>query len=145
MTRFRLALSIIALSIPTFVSAQTPRPSDQAAVRAVVADYIEAYYTGDAARMEKSLHPSYLKHTISGPENRQRMSERTGLEMVEDVRASGPVNLPASEKREDISVLDVSGDIASVKLTTSHWVDYLTLAKWNGEWKIVAVVLREND
>ena len=145
MTRFTLALSIITLSLATFVTAQTPKPSDRAAVRAVVADYIEAYYTGDAARMEKSLHPSYLKHTISGPENKPRMSEHTGLEMVEDVRATGPANLPASEKREDISVLDISGDIASAKLTTSHWVDYLTLAKWNGEWKIVSVVLREND
>ena len=145
MTRFALAFSIISLSLTTFATAQTQMPSDQAAVRAVVADYIEAYYTGDAVRMEKSLHPSYLKHTISGPESKPRMSERTGLEMVEDVRATGPANLPASEKREDISVLDVSGDIASAKLTTSHWVDYLTLAKWNGEWKIVSVVLREND
>jgi Putative lumazine-binding len=28
---------------------------------------------------------------------------------------------------------------------TADWVDYLTLTKWNGEWKIVSVVLREND
>jgi len=145
MTRFALAISILAVSLAFFATAQTPASADQHAVRAVVADYIEAYYSGDAARMEKSLHPRYLKHTISGPESKPRMTEHTGLEMVEEVRAAGPAPLPASERREEISVLDVSGDIASAKLTTSHWVDYLTLAKWNGEWKIVSVVLREND
>ena len=145
MTRFVLTLCLFAPALATATSAQTAAPSPDAAVRAVVADYIEAYYTGDAARMEKSLHPRYLKHTISGPESKPRMTEHTGLEMVEEPRTAGPASLPASERREDITVLDITGDVASAKLVTSHWVDYLTLAKWNGEWKIVSVVLREND
>jgi len=41
--------------------------------------------------------------------------------------------------------LDVSGDIASAKLVTPHWTDYMTLARWNGQWKIVSVVLREAE
>jgi hypothetical protein len=30
-------------------------------------------------------------------------------------------------------------------LVTAHWTDHLTLSKWNGQWKIVSIVLREND
>jgi len=41
-------------------------------------------------------------------------------------------------------VLDVSGDIASAKLVTAQWTDYLALSNWNGEWKIVSVLLRES-
>jgi hypothetical protein len=39
-------------------------------------------------------------------------------------------------------VLDVSGDIASTKLVTPNWVDYITLSKSDGAWKILSVVQR---
>ena len=120
-------------------------PTDEDAIRATVTNYIEGYYTGNASQMEKSLHPHYLKHTISGSDSSLKMSEHTGLEMVQGVRARGPSDLPASERKEQITVLDIAGDIASAKLVTTHWVDYMTLSKWNGEWKIVSVVLRETD
>jgi len=128
-----------ALVLNAFAAA----PSDEEAIRATVTDYIEGYYTADAARMERSLHPHYLKHTISEHEGKLRMSEKTGLQMVQDVRSNQPV--PAAERKQQITVLDVAGDMASARLVTLHWVDYITLSKWNGEWKIVSVVLREND
>lgn len=123
--------------------------SDEEGVRATVTDYIQGYYTGNAARMEKSLHPHYLKHVISEPYGKNgklRMSEKSGLQMVQDVRIAGgpPTELSPSDRKEEIAVLDISGDVASAKLVTDHWVDYITLCKWNGEWKIVSVLLREH-
>ena len=112
-------------------------------MRATVTDYIEGYYAGDAARMEKSIHPHYLKHVISVSDGRLRMTEKTGLQMVQDVRQNGPADQPKSEQKEEITVFEVANDMASVKLVTPHWTDYMTLAKWNGEWKIVSVVLEE--
>lgn len=144
MKRFALGFSLLTLLLLNVVSAtQPPKTSDDAAVRATVADYIEGYYTGDAARMEKSLHPHYLKHTISVSDGQLKMTEKTGLQMVQDVRSNGPAS--SLEKKEQITVLDIAGDIASAKLVTAHWVDYITLSKWNGEWKIVSVVLREDN
>jgi hypothetical protein len=110
-----------------------------------VTDYIEGYFTGDAARMEKAIHPHYLKHTISGKEGALKMTEKTGLQMVQEVRAKDGARSPETDRKQQITVLDVHGDIASARLVTAKWVDYLTLAKWNGQWKIVSVVLREND
>lgn len=95
--------------------------------------------------MERSLHPHYLKHTISGTEGKLKITDKTGLEMIEEVRANGPSDLPVSERKEQISVLDITDDAASVKLVAAHWMDYITLLKWNGEWKIVSVVLRKSD
>lgn len=89
--------------------------------------------------MQGSLHPHYLKHTISKSEGKLKMTEWTGLQMVQEVRAKGPVNWPASEGTEQVTILDIANGMASAKLVTPHWVDYLTLSKWNGEWKILSV------
>ena len=66
------------------LSAATPqqKTSDESSIRTAVSDYIEGYYTGDAIRMEKSLHPHYLKHTISDSDGRLRMTETTGLQIL---------------------------------------------------------------
>ena len=93
--------------------------------------------------MERTLHPHGLKHTISESDARCDMSETSGLQMVQGIR-SRVADLPPSERKEQITVLDVAGDIASAKLVTSQWTDYITPAKWNRQWKVVSVVLRED-
>jgi hypothetical protein len=143
MKQFALTFGVCAILLLSLGAVSEPQKvtSDQAAIRATITDYIESYYTGDAARMERSLHPHYLKHTISGVDGTLKMTEKTGLQMVQDVRSGKAV--PASERKAQINILDVSDDIASAKLVTPHWTDYMTLARWNGQWKIVSVVLRE--
>jgi len=146
MKRYSLLCTVLTLLTIHSPAFSQSRPSaDEVAIRATVTDYIEGYYAGDAARMERSLHPHYLKHVISESDGKLNMTEKTGLQMVQDVRSAGPADLPATERKEQITVLDVTGDVASAKLITSHWVDYLTMAKWNGSWKVVSVVLRENE
>ena len=132
----------IALSLPlllTLAAAQNNPSEAASAVRATVTNYIEAYYTGDARRMEQTLHPHYLKHMIHGD---IPMREKTGTQMVQEVRSNGPVDLPAANKTEQVSVLDIAGDIASAKLVTPGWTDYVTLEKINGRWRILSVVQR---
>ena len=78
---------------------------------------------------KQTLHPHYLKHMIHGD---IPMREKTGTQMVKEVRSNGPVDLPAANKTEQVSVLDIAGDIASAKLVTPGWTDYVTLEKING-------------
>jgi len=73
------------------------------------------------------------------------MREKTGSQMVPEVRSHGASELPPAERTEPITVLDVLRDIASAKLVTPHWVDYRTLSKWDGEWKILSVVQRTGE
>lgn len=117
----------IALSFPlllTLAAAQNNQPDDASAVRATLTNYIEAYYTGDARRMEQTLHPHYLKHMIHGD---IPMREKTGTQMVQEAALTAPSIFP-----EQVSVLDIAGDIASAKLVTPGWTDYVTLEKING-------------
>ena len=114
------------------------------AIKKTVIDYIEAYYTSDATRMESSLHPHFLKHTISGSTTQAHISDRSAMDMIQHIRAGAVTPTPRAERVERVTVLDVSGDIALAKLETAHWVDYLTLTKVAGGWKILSVVQRED-
>jgi hypothetical protein len=142
MKRLALGFSLCLLLtlFSTALNAQD-KTTDSAAVTATVRNYIEAYYTGDSKRMAQTLHPHYLKHMIHGD---IPIREKTAVEMVHDVR-TGPDDIPPAERTEQISVLDITGGIASAKLVTPHWTDYLTLTKSDGEWKILSVVQQIED
>jgi hypothetical protein len=58
------------------------------------------------------------------------------------VRATYGASIPPEQRTEQVTVLDVAGTIASAKLVTPGWVDYMTLSKSGGEWKILSVVQR---
>jgi hypothetical protein len=143
MKNFLIALSFSMLVFGASASAQTgSQADDSASVQATVRNYIEAYYQGDAHRMQATLDSHYLKHMIHGT---IPIREKTGSQMVNEVRIHGPADLPQAQRTESISVLDISGNIASAKLVTPHWVDYMTLSKSGGNWKILAVVQQIED
>src|SRR6516225_3501981 len=59
-------ISLFALTLmSTPIFAQTDFPSDNAAITKTALDYIEGWYTGDAVRMERALHPELAKRMIS--------------------------------------------------------------------------------
>jgi hypothetical protein len=134
-----LALSLFLLFNLSTTAQENKVPDDSSAVRATVTNYIEAYYTGDARRMEQTLDPHYLKHVIHG---NIPMREKTAPEMLEEVRTHGIPDIPQTHRTEQVIVLDVAGNIASAKLVTPGWMDYVTLAKSGGEWKILSIVQR---
>ena len=65
----------IALGITLFAAAIGPAfaasPEDEAAIRAAALDYLEGWYAGDAARMERSLHPDLAKRIVRPDKDRQ--------------------------------------------------------------------------
>jgi hypothetical protein len=42
--------------------------------------------------------------------------------------------------RTDVTILDIYEGTASARVDASDWIDYMHLALWNGEWKIVNVL-----
>ena len=94
--------------------------------------------------MERSLHPHFLKHTISGSNGELTITDKTGMEMVQEVRNKEKVT-PVSERKEQITIFVIDTDVASVKLVAATWTNYMTLSKQNGEWKILSVVKRNQE
>jgi hypothetical protein len=119
-------------------SAQTA--ADSAGLRATALDYIDGWYSGDAARMERALHPHLAKRLVYvDPQGQSRLVDLSALELVQSTRAGHGKTL-AAERREDVTILDIFGNAAVVKIDATTWVDYLEEIRWNGRWVIVNVV-----
>jgi len=143
MNRLALGLSVLLFfGLSTNAQNQETLDDDTSAVRSTVTNYIEAYYTGNAARMEQTLHSHYLKHKIHG---NIPVREQTGADLVQAARSAEGTHLTQAKRTQQITVLDVAGNIASAKLVTPGWTDYMTLTKINGQWKILSVVQRIDD
>ena len=56
------------------------------------------------------------------------------------MRKGGGTTTPAETRRTDVTVLDVYGNAASVKLEMHDWIDYLHMSKMGGRWVIVNVL-----
>jgi hypothetical protein len=46
-------------------------------------------------------------------------------------------------QQKDVTILDVFGNTASVRVVAADWIDYLHVAKFNGRWVIVLWELKQ--
>jgi hypothetical protein len=115
---------------------------DIPAIRQTALDYIEGFYDGDAARMERSLH-SELAKRIAHPDpvsGRSHLAEMSALALIGFTRDKAARPTPKEQQQKDITVFEVTGNAASARIVASTWVDYLHLSKFNGRWVIVNVL-----
>jgi hypothetical protein len=137
----RPTVSLILLAaIAGVASAQSS--ADSAAIRATALDYVEGWYTGDGARMERALHPELAKRIVNtNPQNgRNSLGQQSAMTLVQATRNGGGKDTPAEQMQKGVQILDIFGNTASVRATMSGWVDYMHMAKWNGRWVIVNVL-----
>jgi hypothetical protein len=134
---FTVPAALLLAAVTTQLQGQTA--ADSAAIRATALDYIDGWYTKDAARMERALHPKLAKRMVwADSTGKSHLVDLTALELIQGTRAHPPV--PAAERRKDVQILSAFGNAAVVRIDASEWVDYVQLIKWNGSWKIINVV-----
>jgi hypothetical protein len=108
---------------------------DTHAITAVVTDYFQSWFLGEPERMREVLHPALSKRTPSRPGGPDlTLEEDTATSMVASA-ARGP--RPQYEHWQDVEVLDVSADIATVRVRSQPFVEYVHLARFDGRWLIV--------
>jgi hypothetical protein len=141
-----LVLPVLLAAAPTAlsptVSARAFSKEDADGIRRAAMDYIEGWYAGDGARMERSLHPELAKRMVktdpkTGGSTLEQMSAMT---LVQDTRQGWGKDTAPAKQQKDLTILDVYGGAATAKLVASDWIDYLHLTKYNGEWKIINVL-----
>ena len=135
-------LILLALSVAALAWGSARASNEKSAIAAVAQNYMDAYYTADSARMQKTLHPDFHKRTLKTVNGHTEISEDTVQSMVEGVRMGSGQEIPVSDRVKKIEVLDVYRDAASVKVVTGRWIDYMHLSKSNGEWRVLDVVLQ---
>ncbi|MEZ5307227.1 MAG: nuclear transport factor 2 family protein [Pyrinomonadaceae bacterium] len=143
MKRIRFALCLIAILVAAVsVSAQTSESdAERAAIKATALDYIEGWYEGDSARMERALHPDLAKRIVRTNERSQsRLDQMSAMSLVQATRTGYGKQTPKEKQEKEVTILDVFGNAASVKIVATDWVDYLHIAKFNGRWVIINVL-----
>ncbi len=138
MNRILAALMLVVLAAGV-TGASTG--SDEAAIRATALDYIEGWYEGDAARMERALHPQLAKRIVMpGPDGRSVLQNMSADELIAATRGGAGKQTPVAERRMDVQVLDMYENVASARVTAGDWIDYMHLGNVDGEWKIINVL-----
>lgn len=139
----RIVAVAIALVLNTsIVSAQeTPPAADSAGIRAAALDYLEGWYAGDAARMERALHPELAKRIVNtNSAGRNSLGQQSALTLINNTRNGGGKSTPVAQQVKEVRILDIYRNAATARVDASTWIDYLQLARWNGRWVIVNVL-----
>ena len=109
--------------------------ADHDALRAVATLYLEGMIWGQPDKLERAFHP---KATATGHfEGAYLNSGRD--DFIPEWVGLGSL-LPGTPYAHQITVLDVTGDVACVKVTDTcfgdDYTDYLTLIRDDGQWQI---------
>lgn len=131
---------ILVFAATSQVGAQAD--NDHAAIRQAALDYIEGWYAGDAERMARAVHPELAKRIVQmdARSGRFNLGQQSAMTLVQNTAAGGGSRTPESRRLKEVTILDVYRNAASVRVDASDWIDYLHLARWDGEWKIVNVL-----
>lgn len=138
---------IILLSVFTLnLQAQTEK--DLQEIKKVALAYIESQHKPNPKLMKSALHPLLVKRSVfKNKETKKDYISETKAEYMEIVAETYNKKgdkFPANPKKE-VKILDAAELTASVKITADDWIDYLHVAKVNGEWKIINVLWQYND
>lgn len=134
-------LVVFAGTIATTQAQTAVSDADKAAITQTALDYLEGWYSADAERMERALHPELAKRIMrTNAQGQSRLEQMGAMTLVQYTRGGGGKNTPKDKQQKDVTILDVFGNTASVKAVAADWIDYLHIAKSNGKWVIVNVL-----
>ena len=134
MKRLSKALFLVC----TFIVSVFAQADEKAAVRVPLENYIQAHATGDLAFARKAFHSQGNMIWI----REGKYSSETFDSFIQRAFIGKPA--ADEEKRKNgrrIEAIDISGNAAVARIVldypTVKFVDYMTLLKIDGEWKIV--------
>ena len=147
MNRYIALATWLAVMAPGMLQAQRhpsvqDHPDAEAVTRAAL-DYLEGFYEGDADKIRKGVHPDVVKYGFYRSDSAQpyggtAMSFDDMITLTTRMRESGQTAPEGAVK--DVILLDILDQTATVKVVAWWGADYLQLAKYDGEWKILHVL-----
>jgi hypothetical protein len=138
MRRLVSALSLLVLLAPPL---RAQGAADSTGIRSAALDYIDGWWTGDAERMTRALHPDLAKRIMTTDQaGAPRLSNMTAAQLIGGARSGGGKTTPAAERKSEVKILDIFGNAATARIDAGAWIDYLHLAKAGDRWQIVNVL-----
>lgn len=111
---------------------------DHKVIIATATDYFEGWFNGDAARMERTLHPHLNKRGVDlDTAGVQLSTPRTAVQMIGWTRdGEGKAERPA-DLAIKVRVDDVYEQIATATVYSAVYIEYLQLMRTPEGWRIV--------
>ena len=133
-------ITVGLLHLPAPASAQSA--ADSTALVAAAKDYIEGWYSGDAGRMTRALHPELVKriHSYDTTSKRWIVDNQGATRLINGTARGGGTRTPKERQRTDVRILDVFRNTAVVRVDAGDWIDYLNLVREDGRWLILNVL-----
>ena len=115
--------------------------ADREAIKRTALNYAEGWYEGNADKMESALHPDLAKRIVRTNDRGQSgLGQMSAMSLVQGTRQGSGKQTPPAEQQKDVTILDMIGGAATVKLEMRDWVDYMHVGKFNGKWVIINVL-----
>lgn len=135
MKRFIGAIACVLLVATVAFSQAAKTDNEEAAVRQAVQNYLHGLKYNDVESLKKAF---WQEAKLFFVKQDGQLGQLTQSQWYEGFTA----NAGKEEKGElKITAVDITGNAASVKVEedypNSKYIDYLSLLKFNGEWKIV--------
>lgn len=138
---FALALTLSPVAANAQHVETVAHANEREAVERAALDYLEGFYEGSEEKLRRGVHPDAHKfgfYRDGGEYHRTPMSFDQMLAFARDVLASG--DFPDADAPKRVELLDVLDQTAVAKVYAWWGSDYLTMAKYDGQWKIVQVL-----
>ena len=138
----RLALTAGLVYLFSSAAPVAAQSSDSAGVVAAAKDYIEGWYTGNAERMTRALHPELVKRiqNYDTASKRWIVDNQGASRLINGTARGGGTRTPKERQRTDVRILDIFRRTAVVRVDAGDWVDYLNLVREGDRWLILNVL-----
>ena len=130
------------ISVMCLVVGFAHQGADEALVRATILDYVEGYYSADAARVERALSPALAKRALGRTKDgKPKLLEETAEAFIKLSKSGdGPRSYPIRDQRKEVTIFEITPKLASAKLIGADWIDFIHLVKQDGRWQIINVL-----
>ena len=130
--RLPVVLMGLLLAFSATASAQT---DEEQAARVPLEHYLQGHATGDGAHFRAAFHPEAKLFFI----REGKLTTRTSEEYIAGAAGRPPAD--EAQRKRWIESVDLAGNAGVAKIILDYpntrYVEYLTLLKIDGEWKIV--------
>ncbi len=102
-----------------------------------VSNYVDGWYEGNDSKMSQALSKYLVKRRVVSEDEIWDINKEWMINATKE--GKGKINI-SEESIKEIKILDNTDKIATVKLLSNEYTDYLHLVNLNNEWTIVNVL-----
>ncbi|MEE2940117.1 MAG: nuclear transport factor 2 family protein [Planctomycetota bacterium] len=118
--------------------------ADEAAVLAAMESYIDGFYEGEPAHLERALSPDLVKLGFRRSAPDEPFGEPMPMTYAEALALAAQIGegdaAPRDQSATKVEILELADKMAAGKITAFWGIDYVHLVKEDGAWRIRHVI-----